>query len=188
MLRPMPRYTFELMYGGPPIADDTGIEAPDRESALAYGQEVARELMRGREVQTRYWRLDIYEDRSERVAEMPFAEVDTTLDHLMPPVRTAVQRLCDSYRSWREALSATRATMRETQALLAPARGKPYLAAVNRQTDNQVIACRKSCVKSRDAGTRRRPTYLAPSGLRKQKHVWSTRRQCRFRRLGKTCS
>lgn len=127
----MPHYTFELMNSGSPIADDTGIEAPDRESALAYGKEVARELMRGRELQTRSWRLDIYEERGERVVEMPFAAVDPTLDHLVPSLRSAVERSCDSFRLWQEALSATRATMRESRALLARAQGKPYLAVVN---------------------------------------------------------
>lgn len=127
----MPLYTFELMNGGLPIADNTGIEAPDRASALAYGQMVARELMHGRELETRSWRLDIYEDGGERIVEMPFAAVDPTLDHLAPPLRNAVELLCERYRSWREALSATNATMRETRALLALARGKPYLAAVN---------------------------------------------------------
>lgn len=131
-------YTFELMNSGSRIADDTGIEAPDRSSALAYGKMVARELMRGRELQTRSWRLYIYEDRREChedrrecVAEIPFAAVDPIPDHAAPPLRNAVELLCDSYRSWKEALFATRATMPETRALSAIARGKPYLATMN---------------------------------------------------------
>jgi hypothetical protein len=127
----MPRYTFELMNSSSPVSDETGIEAPDREYAASYGQQVARELMYGRELQTRSWRLDIYEDVTERVAEIPFASVDPTLDHLGPELRSAVERLCTSYRSWLDAFDTARATLRESRALVALARGKPYLAAVN---------------------------------------------------------
>jgi uncharacterized protein DUF6894 len=127
----MPLYTFELMNGSAPVSDDTGIDAPDRAHAASYGTEVARELMRGREVQTRSWRLDIYEDHTERVAEIPFASVDPKLDVLSPELRMAVERLCGSYRSWLDAFHAARATMRESRALVAQARGKPYLAAVD---------------------------------------------------------
>lgn len=50
---------------------------PDRGRALAYAREVARELMNGREDQIRCWRLDVYENRSERVFELPFAARST---------------------------------------------------------------------------------------------------------------
>jgi hypothetical protein len=129
----MPLYTFKLISGFSPISDDIGIHAPDREHALAYGKEVAREVMRGCEVQTRSWRLDIIEDGRECIVEIPFATVDPTLDHLSPELRRLVERLCDSLRSWHETLNATRATMRESRALVALARGKPYLAANNGQ-------------------------------------------------------
>jgi hypothetical protein len=126
----MPLYTFKLREGSAPVVDDAGIHFPDRAHALDYAKEVARELMQGREVQTRSWRLDIYENNGERAFELPFASVDPTLDHLVPEFRSAVERLCDSYRSWQEAVHAARATMRESRALVARSRGRPYLAAV----------------------------------------------------------
>lgn len=126
----MPRYTFALINSNSTASDETGIHAPDREQALAYGKDVARELMRGREVQTRSWRLDIYEDGEECVAEIPFAVVDPTLDHLKPEFRNVIERVCGSFRSWQDALRTAQATMRESRALLARARGKPYLATV----------------------------------------------------------
>jgi hypothetical protein len=126
----MPLYTFELLQGTAPLSDDKGVYLPDRAMALAYGKEVARELMRGREGQTRSWRLDIYEDHRERVFELSFAAIDHTLDHLVPDLRTMVERLCNNYRTWREAVHAAGLTVRESRALVARSRGKPYLAAV----------------------------------------------------------
>lgn len=126
----MPLYTFELSDGSAPLYDEAGVHLPDRVRALAYGEEVARELMRGREVETRFWRLRIHEKDGEEISEMTFATVDPTLDHLVPELRTSVQRVCDSYRSCKEAVYAARMTMRESRALVAQSRGRPYLVAV----------------------------------------------------------
>jgi len=124
----MPTYTFELKDGSCRIADETGINLPDREHALKYAHDVARELMGGREAQTRFWRLDVYEDSGERIFEIPFVRIDSTLDHLVPELRTIVERLCDRHRALKEANYAARVTVRESRALIAIARGKPYLA------------------------------------------------------------
>lgn len=126
----MPHYTFELLDGSSLLCDDAGVILPDRENALAYGEEVARELMHGREFQTRFWRLRICENGSEDVFEMTFSSIDPTLDHLTPELRDTLQCLHDSYRSCKEAIHAARITLRESRALIAQARGKPYLAAV----------------------------------------------------------
>lgn len=125
----MPLYTFELRDGSAPLADRTGVHLADRERALVYAKEVARELIQGREKQARSWRLDVYENRDERVFELAFAAFDPTLDHLAPELRNMVERLCGSYRSCREAVHAAQITMRESRALVALSRGKPYLAA-----------------------------------------------------------
>jgi|GEM_PF-1117542 len=122
----MPFYTFALQDGECPIEDETGLWFADRERALDHAHGVIDELMRGREPETRSWRLDVHED-GERVAEIPFARVDPTLDHLAPSVRATVERSCDTLRSFREAVSAARATARESRALVARSRGKPYL-------------------------------------------------------------
>jgi hypothetical protein len=124
----MPLYTFELLDGSSPLHDDAGVHLPDREHAMAYGEEVARELMRGREVESRFWRLRIHENHGEDVFEITFAAIDRTLDHLVPELRSTVVRLCDSYRSCKEAIHEARITLRESRALVALSRGKPYLA------------------------------------------------------------
>jgi hypothetical protein len=126
----MPLYTFELREGSAPLSDDAGVDLPDREHALAYAMEVVRELMQGSEIQTRSWRLDVYENHCERIFELPFAALDHTLDHLAPQLRSAVERLCNSHRSWKETVHAACITLRESRALVAQSRGRPYLAAV----------------------------------------------------------
>ena len=72
----MPTYTFELRDGSCGIYDESGIRLPDREHALQYAHDVVRELMSCQEMQTRFWRLDVYEDDATRVFEIPFATVD----------------------------------------------------------------------------------------------------------------
>jgi hypothetical protein len=125
----MPLYTFELRAGSAPLFDSAGVHLPGRPHAVAYAREVARELMHGREAQTRSWRLDVYEDHGEQVCGLTFAAVDRTLDHLAPELRSSVERLSNSYRSWRDTVYAAQATMRESRALVAQARAKPYLVA-----------------------------------------------------------
>jgi hypothetical protein len=124
----MPLYTFKLRDGSCGIDDPTGVALPDREQALSYAHGVARELMKSREPQTRTWRLDVYENDGERIFAILFAELDETLDHLPAALRSEVEELCDRLRSLREAISAARVTLRESQALVARSRGKPYLA------------------------------------------------------------
>ena len=120
----MPRYTFELHSDQSPVRDDAWFT--DRERACAHAQHVARELMYGCELRTRSWRLDVYEN-GECVSQLPFASVDETLDHLQPALRKTVERSNDSLRGLHETLSSARATLRESRALVARSRGKPYL-------------------------------------------------------------
>jgi hypothetical protein len=109
----MPNYTFELRDGFDPIEDDVGVILTDRQDAYQYARGVVRELMSGREAQTRTWRLDVYENSEERVFAIPFASLDETLAHLCERDR----RLCE----------ATQSALRESRARLARSRGKPYL-------------------------------------------------------------
>ncbi|HLH94890.1 MAG TPA: hypothetical protein VKW08_07205 [Xanthobacteraceae bacterium] len=125
----MPHYTFALRDGGRGIEDDVGVRLPDREQAIEYAQEVAQELMRAREPETRTWRLDVHENYSEAVFKIPFASIDHTLDHLLPDLRRLVVELGERRRSLMEAIEAVRATVAESRALMARLRGKPYLAA-----------------------------------------------------------
>jgi hypothetical protein len=125
----MPLYTFRLSDGSCEIADETGIALPDREHAHKYAHDVIRELMNCREPLTRTWLLGVYEDNRERVFEIPFVSIDQTLDHLRPDLRSKIEDLCGRSRRLTEAVAAAHATLRESRALVAQSRGKPYLAA-----------------------------------------------------------
>jgi hypothetical protein len=120
----MPNYTFQLRDGFDPIEDDVGVTLPDRRDAYRYARGVVRELMSGRETQTRNWRLDVFENSAQRVFAITFASLDDTLDHLQPEARVLVEGLCDQYRSFRE---ASQGAERESRARQARARGRPYL-------------------------------------------------------------
>lgn len=124
----MPLYTFELRDGSLGIADTVGVSFADRDQALCYASEVIRELMGRCEQETRTWRLDVYEDHDRRVFEIPFARLDETLDHLNPHWRRMIEDCCTRALSLRETCSAAQTTMRESRALVARSRGKPYLA------------------------------------------------------------
>ncbi len=60
--------------------------------------------------------------------EIPFARLDETLDHLSPHWRSNIEDLCNRMRVLHEAYNAARITMRESRALVARSRGKPYSA------------------------------------------------------------
>jgi hypothetical protein len=123
----MPVYMLQLRDGLHRIEDE--IALIDRERAFEYARTVVRELMCCREPQTRTWCLDVYEHNGARVFEIPFARFDETLSHLSPEVREIMVDLCDRCRSLKEAMNAASITMRESRALVARSRGKPYLVA-----------------------------------------------------------
>jgi hypothetical protein len=74
-------------------------------------------------------RLDVYEDEGAQVFEIPLARFDKMFGHLTPKMRETMVDLCDRCRLLQEAMSAASITMRESRALVARSRGKPYLAA-----------------------------------------------------------
>lgn len=125
----MQHYTFALRADETLIEDESGTWFDDRERACDYASHVARELMHGREEETRSWYLEVYED-GVRVHELLFASIDPTLADLQPRLRAAVEEASEKKRAFRDALSAVKQTLRESRALVAQSRGKPYLATV----------------------------------------------------------
>jgi len=125
----MPIYSFKLRDGSGTLEDENGVELADDNSATQYGHDVAHELMKSRELETRSWCLDVYEEGGGRIGEIPFARVDPTLEHLTPKWRTAVEGIAERKRLLGDVISAVDATVQESRALVARARGKPYLAS-----------------------------------------------------------
>jgi uncharacterized protein DUF6894 len=126
-----PTYTFTLRSDGCDVNDDFGIELADNASAYGYARTVARELMRCREAQTRYWQIKVYRVGEGPLFDILFASVDPTLDHLRREVRACVERVSERRRALKDVVYACEATLRESRSLVARSRGKPYLIAEN---------------------------------------------------------
>src|ERR1043165_5605539 len=124
----MPIYTFKLRDGSGEIEDPNGVEFRHQEIAVRYAHDVVAELMKSRELETRSWRLEVYEGGS-RIYEISFASVDPSLDHLTPKLRRIVESLSERRGVLGEAIQNVRATVQESGALVARSRGKPYLAS-----------------------------------------------------------
>ena len=130
----MPVYQFELRDGSDFIRDDFGVTLADRQSAVDYACEVARELMRGCEKHTRHWQLDVYEGKGNLAFVIPFTSLDETLDCFKPSFRRSIENFCEIRRTFGEAVAAARRTVRQSRALIARSRGRPYLASDGGQT------------------------------------------------------
>ena len=124
----MPVYTFKLRDGCGDVEDANGIELRDQKIAVRYAHDVVSELMKSRELETRSWRLEVYEGGS-RIYEISFASVDPSLDHLTPQLRMIVESLAERKGVLGETIQSLRATLQESRALVARSRGKPYLAS-----------------------------------------------------------
>lgn len=123
-----PTYTFKLRNDGCEIDDDVGIALTDNTSAYRYALSVAREL---REIQTRYWELEVYRDGEGPLFDILFATVDPTLDHLRHELRSLVEKVSGKKRALKNVMYAAHLTLRESKSLVARSRGKPYLIAEN---------------------------------------------------------
>jgi uncharacterized protein DUF6894 len=127
----VPTYTFTLRGDGRDNSDDMGIALADNASAYGYACTVARELMRCRETQTRYWRIKVYRDGQGPVFDVLFASVDPTLDHLRRELRALVESVSEKTGALKDVLYACEMSLRESRSLLARSRGQPYLIAEN---------------------------------------------------------
>jgi len=129
----MPTYTFKLMDDDGGVADDVGVRLADPKVAYCHACVVAHQLMDHREARTRSWRLDVYENGAKKLFEILFASIDETLDHLKPENRKLVEMTAIRRRLLQDTLHAARISYRESHALVARSRGKPYLAAYHGQ-------------------------------------------------------
>jgi hypothetical protein len=126
-----PTYTFTLRSDGCELNDDVGIALADNASAYGYARTVARELMRCRETQTRYWLIKVYREGEGPLFDVLFASVDPTLDHLRRELRALVERASERKCALKDVVYACELNLRESRSLVARSRGKPYLIAEN---------------------------------------------------------
>ena len=96
--------------------------------------------MRCRELQTRYWLLEVYQDGQRPLFDILFATVDPTLDHLRRELRTVVESASEKKRALKDVIHDVGLTVRESQALLARSSGRPHLISDNGEITNRNFA------------------------------------------------
>jgi hypothetical protein len=77
----------------------------------------------------RHWQLDVSDEKGKVLFRVPFATVDTTIDHLAPTTRSLIEQLCRNRRELGEAVFEARLATLKSRATLARSKGTPYLAA-----------------------------------------------------------
>jgi hypothetical protein len=127
----MATYTFALRSDGCEVNDGVGVALTDNASAYQYARTVARELMRCREIQTRYWQIKVYRDGEGPLFDVLFASVDPTLDHLRRESRSLVETVSEKKRAFKDVVYACELSLRESRSLIARSRGKLHLIAEN---------------------------------------------------------
>jgi len=92
----MPRYFFNLTDGQKIIPDLEGTEQQDDDSARAHAVQVARELARNRERETRSWRLAVCDAEGTLCFELLFGSMDEVISRLPPVIRFMFEDADDS--------------------------------------------------------------------------------------------
>jgi hypothetical protein len=89
----VPIYSFKLRSDDNVFADNAGISLPKPKLAYHYACDVVRELMRRRASETRCWSLEVHEQLQGKIFDIPFAEIDSTLESLPENWRSVVEQL-----------------------------------------------------------------------------------------------
>lgn len=107
----MPHYFFDLNNGQKIIPDLDGTELPDDDSARAHAVQVARELARNREQETRSWRLAVRDAEETLRFELQFASADEAISRLPPMLGVMFADAGDNTTLLNEAIEQVRVTL-----------------------------------------------------------------------------
>jgi hypothetical protein len=107
----MPRYFFNLNDGQKIIPDLEGTELPDDDSARAHAVQVARELARNRERETRSWRLAVCDAEGTLRFELLFGAMDEVISRLPPVIRFMFEDTDSSTTSLNKGMEQVRMTL-----------------------------------------------------------------------------
>jgi hypothetical protein len=130
----MPSYNFVVRTGTTDFPDDVPVHCPDDHAARRYAEDVARDLMQGREVKTRHWQVSVRDAAQQELFHVGFVSADRSLDHLEPGFRFQIETLCQRLFALAETIRDSRHIARSARATVAFARGKPYLATHDGQS------------------------------------------------------
>ncbi|MBX9826472.1 MAG: hypothetical protein K2Y27_15965 [Xanthobacteraceae bacterium] len=114
----MPLFYFVLRAGRQTIADRDGQELADEAAARRYATDVARQLMRNREGDTRGWRVQVCDDYLRPLFEVFFAEVDESLKGYPPGYQRAIGQVARTAAGLNDAVTAMRVTLTDVQTTL----------------------------------------------------------------------
>jgi hypothetical protein len=129
----MARYFFDVSNGAGGAWDDSGTDLPDHRAAIAYRHEIAHELMRNNEQGSRQFCITAGDEARELLFSLLFVGPYETTSHLPPGSRMLLEVCYERRRKLPEAMCGARKTIRQSRAVVAPSRRKPYLAAVGGQ-------------------------------------------------------
>ncbi len=129
----MAGFVFRIENGARCLAAEDGVELPNAAVAKGYAIEVARELMKGDELEKRSWRMDVLDEGRDLVIALPFVRVDPTLDHLRPDLRDLIERLYETRRACEETLLRFDSLELWLRAMRGGLRRRPCLVARNGQ-------------------------------------------------------
>ena len=115
----MPVYHFLLKPSwNPPLIDRDGEEFPNDAAAYEHAVEVAREIMRNREVNCRTYSLEVRNENLETCFEIVFASIDETLELLPLDYRNSIIEYARTRASLNETMVQTRRTLSDARETL----------------------------------------------------------------------
>ncbi len=127
----MPIYFFNLKTTNIVVQDPDGTELADESSAREHARQVACELMRRREPQSRSWRIEVRDSQRRHCFELLFASIDESIAPLGPELRHLIENLHRKQASLIDAIAAVRLSLVQIQATIARSKRMPFLAAVD---------------------------------------------------------
>lgn len=117
----MPLYYFVLKDGTRTIPDREGVELIDLYTARTHAVEVARELMRNRELPTATWRIQVCDEDLRPCFDLLFADLDESCGHLMPKFRRSHRSVARSQAAVHDAIALVRGSLETVRETLATA-------------------------------------------------------------------
>jgi hypothetical protein len=127
----MPVYFFNLKTANRDVRDPDGMELVDESAAWDLARQVARELMKQREPQTRSWRIDVRDGEGRQCFELLFASVDDSIEGLGADLRDLIENLHRKEASLIDAIAAVRLSLLQIKGMIARSKGKPFLASLD---------------------------------------------------------
>src|SRR5215471_13270489 len=124
----MPRFYFHLRAESNLHRDLEGSECRDLSAANALARDVAIELMRNSDRNTRLWSICVEDEHGRALFDLFFADVAARFDGLSQERQELASETCRRLSGLIDAFCALRDTLIQSRILVARARGKPHLA------------------------------------------------------------